>query len=79
MFHSHARVAYCIAQHESTLDPHAVSPGGGNYGLWQINKVHRWVDWSRIYDPVYNARCAFRISHGGRDWSAWATHGECGV
>jgi hypothetical protein len=30
------RVAHC----ESTLDPAAVSRGGGNWGLFQINRVH---------------------------------------
>ena len=29
-----------VAQCESSLNPAAVSPGGGNWGLFQINQVH---------------------------------------
>jgi soluble lytic murein transglycosylase-like protein len=80
VFKAHWRTAYCIARYESTWNPRAISPGGGNYGLFQINVVHRgWADWSRILDPYYNARIAYRLSHGGRNWSAWSTHGMCGV
>src|SRR5688500_14134989 len=37
--------ASAIAWCESTHNPRAVSPGGGNHGLFQINNVHRgdWV------------------------------------
>lgn len=75
-------MAYCIARHESGLDPRAVSPDGLNFGAWQINLVHRsWIgrDWPRILDARVNARVAFRLSRGGRDWRAWAVHGRCGV
>lgn len=27
----------------------------------------------RLMDPIFNARVAFKISNGGRDWSAWTT------
>lgn len=68
------RVAKC----ESGLNPRAVSPGGGNHGLFQINNVHKsrvasmGYSWSQIYDPFVNsdvARAIFDASGG--NWSAW--------
>lgn len=39
-FPSQVSKAYRVARCESTLNPHAVSPGGANNGLFQINRVH---------------------------------------
>lgn len=70
------RTAYGIAMRESRAYPRVVSPlnsnGTRDHGLFQINDVHRaTTDFSRIYDPVYNAQVAFRLSSGGSDFSAW--------
>lgn len=43
-----------VAQCESGLNPRAVSPGGGNHGLFQINNIHKSTvqamgySWSQI-------------------------------
>ena len=78
-----ARVARCIAYAESGFNPYARNgedTSGGSHGAFQINGVHRsWVDFRRIYRPLYNARVAFRLSRGGSRWGAWTTHGKCGV
>lgn len=66
------RVAWC----ESRLTPSAV--GGANVGLFQVNYVHHWPgeSWAafvlRLSDARANALVAFRLSSGGRDWTAWA-------
>jgi Lysozyme like domain len=44
----------------------------GERGLFQIHPVHfRTFDRRRLFEPRYNARAAFRLSRGGRDWSPW--------
>lgn len=73
---AHARrMAECVAWHESRYTPRAVSPTG-DYGLWQINKAtwDRTFTWSRIFEPRYNARAAYRISRGGRSWTPWTVY-----
>ena len=43
-------------------------------GLWQINSHwHPEVTDAAAYDPAQAAAAAYRISHAGRDWSAWST------
>jgi len=69
--------ALSVATCESGLDPHAVSPGGGNWGLFQINKIHADIvsslgyDWSEITNAFLNARVA-RIIYDQSGWSAWS-------
>jgi len=63
-------VAGCETGH--TFDPHALG-GEGERGLFQIHPVHFGTfDKRRLFEPRYNAIAAFRISHAGRDWSAWS-------
>jgi len=74
------RAAACIAHYESTDGAHLVN--GSNLGPWQSSAYwHPWIDRRRILvDWVYAARVAYRVSDGGRDWSAWPnTHRLCGV
>jgi hypothetical protein len=67
------RVAHC----ESTLRHDAVSPGGGNWGLFQINTVHRGrvaamgYTWDQMLLPYENARVAADIwaEQGWRPWT----------
>ena len=67
------RVANC----ESTLRHDAISPGGGNWGLFQINSVHRprveamGYTWDQMLMPYENARVAASIwaEQGWRPWS----------
>ncbi len=71
------RVARC----ESGLDPAAVSPGGGNWGLFQINTVHKTTvarlgySWTQIRNPYVNARVARYIyddaARRGSGWAPW--------
>src|SRR3954463_14325831 len=69
------RVADC----ESGMDPNAVSPGGGNYGLFQINTVHRQEfeevtgrPWSDVTDPYANTAYAVRLYNESGGWGPWA-------
>ncbi len=72
----HAK-AVSIAECESGLNPEAVSRGGGNWGLFQINKVHAptlkkmGYDWSEITDPLVNAKLARKI-YDESGWKAWS-------
>jgi len=67
------RVAAC----ESGLRPNAVSPGGANWGLFQINTTHKRMvanmgySWDQILDPYVNAKVARRLYNesGWRPWS----------
>jgi hypothetical protein len=48
------------------------SNGTRDHGLFQINDVHRsYVDFTRIYDALYNAQVAYSFTRGGVDFSAW--------
>lgn len=76
--------ATAVAHCESTLNPGAVSPDRANWGLFQINTVHRddfeaftGQPWTAVLDARFNAMYARKLydGHGGwrRDWScAWA-------
>ncbi len=66
------RVAHC----ESTLNPGAVSSGGGNWGLFQINTVHRGrvadmgYSWHQMLMPYQNAQVAADI-WAEQGWGPW--------
>lgn len=65
------REAWAIAMRESNGIPTTVS--GEDYGLFQFN-YSSWsnkFDWSRILDPEYNAKAAFKLSKGGKSWIPW--------
>jgi len=54
------------------------SSGENSRGLWQINlDAHGdWAGRRDLYDPVENAKAAFKVSGGGHDVSPWTvTHG----
>ena len=71
-----------IALAESGGDTGAHNPRGeDSRGLWQINvAAHRDLGRRDLYDPLENARAAFRVSGGGRDVSPWTTtHGGDGA
>lgn len=59
------RVAWC----ESRWDFYAVSPGGANIGLFQINRIHGW---HASFDPDTNVAYAYELSRGGTYWGPWA-------
>jgi hypothetical protein len=71
-----ANLAAAIAMAESGGDPNAYNTEG-SYGLWQIDiKYHPEYasDPSVLFDPTTNARAAYKISSGGKDWSPWSTY-----
>lgn len=43
-------------------------------GLWQINGIHGYDPAQLNANPLYNARAALAISHGGQDWTPWTTY-----
>jgi hypothetical protein len=70
--------AVAVAQCESSMDPDAVSSGGGNHGLFQINFVHEndfvavtGRPWSDVYNADANAQFA-RYLYDESGWSPWA-------
>lgn len=70
------RVARC----ESSLNPDAVSRNGANWGLFQINVVHRarveamGYSWDQILDPYVNAAVA-RSIYDESGWGPWGCRG----
>ena len=73
VFGSRCSAAMRVAKCETggTYDRHAIG-GAGERGLFQIHPVHFGrLDESRLFELRYNALFAFRLSSGGRDWSAW--------
>jgi hypothetical protein len=82
------RMAWAIVQEESTSRIYAHNrnrnTGDNSYGLFQINMIDG-IGSSRLtkYDldrnedlfiPAINARVAFEISDGGKNWNAWTTY-----
>lgn len=66
-----------VARCESGLDPNAVSRGGSNWGLFQINTVHEQrvvamgYSWDQILDPYVNAAVARAIYDDASGWGPW--------
>ena len=69
--------AVAVARCESGLDPNAVSAGGYNWGLFQINVVHKsrveamGYSWDQITDPYVNAAVARSIYDDAGGWGPW--------
>lgn len=70
--------AVYVARCESSLNPGAMSPGGGNHGLFQINNVHAGSfaavtgqSWDARYNAYYNAQFA-RHLYNSSGWRPWA-------
>lgn len=54
---------------------HLNTNGTIDYGLWQINSSHTQYNSNQlIFDPVYNAKAAYQLSSGGRNWGPWTTY-----
>jgi cell wall-associated NlpC family hydrolase len=64
-----------IALAESRGNSSAHNPvGEDSKGLWQINqRAHPGFASVNLFDPVQNARAAFKVSQGGDDISPWTT------
>ncbi|MGY6501515.1 MAG: transglycosylase SLT domain-containing protein [Acidimicrobiales bacterium] len=74
------RVAHC----ESTHRWDAVSPGGGNWGLFQINTVHRGrvaamgMSWDQMLMPYQNAQVAADL-WAEQGWGPWTCARNLGI
>lgn len=73
------KMAYAIAMAESGGRANAHNSvgnsAGTDRGLFQINSYyHSEVSDSQAYNALANAKAAYRISHGGTNWSAWSTY-----
>jgi hypothetical protein len=85
-FHGEALVqAWAVAMKESTGRPRSHNKnsdtGDNSYGLFQINMIGSLgparlekygLESNRdLFDPVRNAKIAYQMSNGGKNWSAW--------
>jgi hypothetical protein len=72
------REAWAIAMRESNGNPTVIS-NGVDVGLFQFNYPSHgnepWWDWQALTNGLYNARIAYRLSRGGKDWSHWGLTG----
>lgn len=84
----HFACADRVIQRESRWQPTAVSPGGGNIGLFQLNAYHKtWIrnelgyTWEQLKDPAKNAHAAKVLSDKahkqyGDGWQPWRLDGR---
>lgn len=77
--------AWGVAMKESKGHPFAHNTnshtGDNSYGLFQINMIgslgparrdfYNLKTNNELFNPLTNAKIAYQISNGGRDWSAW--------
>lgn len=77
--------AWGTAMKESTGRPFAhnknSNTGDNSYGLFQINMIgslgparreqYKLKTNNDLFDPLTNAKIAYQMSNGGKDWSAW--------
>lgn len=71
-------IAVAVAHAESSFRLAAVNHntnGTIDRGLWQINSVHSQYNGNQLLsDGLYNAKAAYQISSGGKDWHPWTTY-----
>lgn len=84
------RMAYAIAMAESGGNAHAHNGNSGtgdnSYGLFQINMLGGMGPERRaryglssndsLFDPLTNAKVAYAMSNGGKNWGPWSTYGN---
>ena len=82
------QMAYAIAMAESSGNARAhngnAGTGDNSYGLFQINmlgdmgpeRLKRFglSSNSDLFDPYVNARVAYQMSNGGKNWAPWSTY-----
>lgn len=76
-------MAVAIAHYESTFRPAALNKSSNCYGLFQINMTGNLGESRRekyglsenedLFNPLINAKIAYQMSNGGKNWSAWST------
>lgn len=81
-------IAYAIVMAESSGNARAHNPNAGtgdnSYGLFQINmlgdmgperrKAFGLSSNEELFDPLTNAKIAYRMSNGGKNWTPWSTY-----
>jgi hypothetical protein len=77
------KMAWAVAVRESTLRPFALNKTSNCYGLFQINmsgtlgpdrrNKYGLDSNENLFDPLTNAKIAYQMSNGGKNWSAWST------
>lgn len=84
------KMAYAIAMAESGGNAKAhngnAGTGDNSYGLFQINMLggmgperrarYGLSSNSALFDPLTNAKVAFKMSNGGKNWGPWSTYGN---
>lgn len=84
------KMAYAIAMAESGGNAKAhngnAGTGDNSYGLFQINmlggmgperrKRYGLSSNDSLFDPLTNAKVAFKMSNGGKSWGPWSTYGN---
>ena len=75
--------AWAIVVKESTKRPMSLNRASNCYGLFQINmtgsmgpdrrKKYGLKSNEDLYNPLINAQIAYKMSNGGKNWSAWST------
>ncbi len=84
------RMAYAIAMAESGGNARAHNgnrgTGDNSYGLFQINMLggmgperrrrYNLSSNEALFDPLTNARVAYKMSNGGKNWGPWSTYGN---
>src|SRR5437867_7698434 len=80
------KTAYAIAMAESggNARAHNGRSPDNSYGLFQINMLggmgperrrqYGLSSNSALFDPLTNAKVAFKMSHGGTSWGPWSTY-----
>lgn len=77
------KTALRIVWLESTNRPYALNKSSNCYGLFQINmtgpmgfdrrKKYGLKSNKDLFDPLINAKIAYHMSDGGKNWSSWTT------
>lgn len=77
-------VAIALAESSGNPNAHNAVPPDNSYGLWQINmlgsmgparrKQFGLSSNSQLFDPVTNAKAAYAISSGGKNFRPWTTY-----
>ena len=84
------RTAYAVAKAESNGRPYAFNGNiktlDQSYGVFQINMLSMLGEDRRerfelahnadLFNPVINAKIAYRMTKGGIDWSSWSSYNK---
>lgn len=77
-------VAIALAESSGNANAHNQIPPDNSYGLWQINMLGSMGPARRkqfglksneeLFNPDVNAKAAYAISNGGKNFGAWSTY-----